>query len=148
MKRFIHTHQFRPVAFQFRQNTGRWMTLVIGIVLLVVFSQWNTVQASDQSTFRLSRLESATRTLQSRINQLENQIGRLSRGTSSPAPTPSLTTPPSNADESILASDPMFDRLATLVIETRQDMFALQEQVEALERQLNPANLPVENDSL
>ena len=148
MKRFTQNHQIQHIDRRLLRNLARWTILTFGIVLLVFLLQWNTVQASDQSSFRLSRLESATRTLQSRINQLENQIGRLSRGTSSPAPTPSLTTPPSDADESILASDPMFDRLATLVIETRQDMFALQEQVEALERQLNPANLPVENDSL
>lgn len=148
MKRFTQNHQIQHIDHRLLRNLARWTILTFGIVLLVFLLQWNTVQASDQSSFRLSRLESATRTLQSRINQLENQIGRLSRGTSSPAPTPSLTTPPSDADESILASDPMFDRLATLVIETRQDMFALQEQVEALERQLNPANLPVENDSL
>jgi hypothetical protein len=37
-----------------------------------------------------------------------------------------------------------FDQLATLVIETRQDMFRLQDQVEAIATQLN-LTLPEEN---
>lgn len=49
-----------------------------------------------------------------------------------PAPPPTAPVEPS-AEE----SDLMFDQLATLVIETRQDVLALQEQVEAIREQLN-----------
>ena len=73
---------------------------------------------------RISRLESENSRLRNRLNRLESQV----RGVQSPLPQPSqerLYQPP-NA----LSEDPMFDRLATLVIE-------LKERIKVIEKHLN-----------
>lgn len=90
-------------------------------------------QTAQQVSFRISRLETEVRSLRSQINQLETQLGRLGRDSTSrtSTPAPSETIEPSPTESSL-----MFDQLATLVIETRQDVFALQEQVEAIEEQI------------
>lgn len=113
-----------------------WL-LALAALTLGVVAVWispSSAQTSQQVNFRISRLETEVRMLQSQLNQLESQIGRGDR----PSPMqPSAPNPdPGSLEDSMLASDPMFDRLATLVIETRQDVFALEERVEALEQQL------------
>lgn len=100
-------------------------------------------------TFRISRIESENARLRARINQLETQVNRISRsagGVTTPA-----APPPTAIDESAFVGDPMFDRLATLVIETRQDVFALQNRLTELENSLgvrsNPSSDTVESQS-
>lgn len=117
-----------------------WLSLVALVLVLTglifgLIAAWpvrTLAQTSQQVNFRISRLESDMRMLQSRINQLESQIGRSDR-------TPRPTIPDAESDlgevsPSMQSSDPMFDRLATLVIEIRQDVFALEERLEALEQ--------------
>lgn len=128
-----------PSRRRFRQLLlGVALVVLIGIVVEMGLPKLSTAQTSQQTSFRISRLESENRMLRSRLSQLENQVNRLSRasGVSIPQPTPEST---SDVEASLLASDPMFDRLATLVIETRQDVFALQDRLENLEEQLGIA---------
>ncbi|NJO66494.1 MAG: hypothetical protein HC832_02880 [Leptolyngbyaceae cyanobacterium RM1_405_57] len=46
-----------------------------------------------------------------------------------------LEPAPETAPPTLQSGDPMFDRLATLVIETKQQVLALEERVAALEAQ-------------
>jgi len=110
-------------------------------VLIILLPRFTPAHASQQVSFRLSRLETENRMLRSRLSQLETQIDRISRTSGVRMPEPSPPPAVGDLETSPLANDPMFDRLATLVIETRQDVFALQEQVEALESQL-PSSQP------
>ncbi len=124
-----------------------WQAIVYGLVpailmsvigLFVVYPQFNAAHASQDVSFRVSRLETENRMVQSRLNQLEAQIRQLGRTSDSRGGNVPDLPPPVTSDLSSAAEDPMFDQLATLVIETRQDMFALQERVTELERQLPP----------
>ncbi|MEB3214226.1 MAG: hypothetical protein VKL39_22950 [Leptolyngbyaceae bacterium] len=117
-----------------------WRSLIIVVltvmVLLTARPLHQSATASQNVDFRVSRLESETRSLQAQISQLESQINRLSRTTGGARTNPVVDAPaeePPAAD----GTDLRFDQLATLVIETRQDMFRLEEQVEAIANQLN-----------
>jgi outer membrane murein-binding lipoprotein Lpp len=81
---------------------------------------------------RVSRLESENAHLRGRITRLENQLRNVGR-TKPSGGTEQLTLPPSSPSPSI--DDPMFDRLATLVIELKERMNALENRLDALERQ-------------
>jgi len=112
-----------------------WLLALIGLVgFMMAWPTPSSAQTSQQVNFRVSRLETEVRMLQSQINQLESEIGRGDRLASGQSNIPA--TDPGNLDDSALSSNPMFERLATLVVETRQDVFALEERVEALEQGL------------
>lgn len=119
-------HRFRSLA---------WGLVLVAFTLslFVAWSPSSSAQTSQQVNFRISRLETEIRMLQSQVNQLESQIARGDRPTrvQPTAPDPEVGA----LDHSILAADPMFDRLATLVIETRQDVSALEDRIDALEQQ-------------
>ncbi|MEO0409671.1 MAG: hypothetical protein AAF289_20205 [Cyanobacteria bacterium P01_A01_bin.135] len=101
--------------------------------MLLARPAWGT---GKQDSFRVSRLETEVRSLQSQVNQLGGQINRLQRREGIGSPEIQAAPPPA-------AAAPNYDQLATLVIETRQDVFALQERLAQLEAQLNAA-LPSE----
>ena len=90
--------------------------------------------SSQQDSFRISRLETELRSLQSQLNQLGGQINRLQRRDGVIAPADLRPAIPPTAEA------PNYDQLATLVIETRQDMFALEERLAQLERALGDAS--------
>ncbi|MGF1498108.1 MAG: hypothetical protein ACFB8W_14980 [Elainellaceae cyanobacterium] len=104
--------------------------IAVAIALLLNVTQLPLMAQGDVS-FRISRLETENRNLRSRIDRLESQIDRLSRAAGMTAPAP-IAGADATADPS-LQPDLMFDNLATLVIETRQDVFALQDRLDALE---------------
>lgn len=112
---------------------GRYWALVL-LVLLLLGLRTHPAQAQrdQQVFFRLSRIETDVRSLQSQISQLDRQIARLQRLDGIEVEERSPVAPP--VDEPA----PTYDQLATLVIETRQDMFALQERLDALEAQWTP----------
>ena len=101
----------------------------------------------------MSRIETDIRNLQSELRQLETALNRTQRGSgdtvivqeitldqslSGTAPsTQPFPDSPDPLDIEMAQADLMFDQLATLVIETRQDMFMLQEKVETLEQKVN-----------
>ncbi|WP_228061062.1 hypothetical protein [Coleofasciculus sp. LEGE 07092] len=86
---------------------------------------------------RLSRLEAENFQLRSQINRIESQLSSLSGRTSTQNRTPNLPVPPVSprANRQILSSDPMFDRLATLIIELKERVQVLEEQVTELQQQ-------------
>jgi BMFP domain-containing protein YqiC len=75
--------------------------------------------------------------LRNRISRLESQVSRLG-GASPRSVSPSQTSPPNTPrivdGQAIGESDPMFERLATLVIEIREDVRNLDKRVKTLEQ--------------
>ena len=86
---------------------------------------------SQQSDSRLNSLEFDFRNLEARLDRLESQIYRTSR--------PNLLRKPSSdnlqRDRSTLTQLQSFDNLATLVIETKQQVNQLEARVKKLEAQ-------------
>ena len=133
-----------------------WFQMVLGL-LLTLLLVWHPIinqpvqaQLDTSTSFRLSRIETDIRNLQSEIRQIETALSRVERSSgdtvivheigseqgpfgnsSSAQPFPESPDP---LDIEATQSELMFDQLATLVIETRQDMFELQEKVANLEQ--------------
>lgn len=106
---------------------------IIALILLLWLS-WQSItpaQSTTQLESRLSRIELENTTLRSRVGQLESQVSRLSSNAgidfSQSAPTDRSTSaaPP-------LVNDPTFKRLATLVIELKERVVAVENQVAAI----------------
>ena len=107
-------------------------SVCVGLVLLLTISP---ARASFES--RLSNLEADLYKLERQIDRLETDVRRSSRdrmresqrGRSNAAETPSLP----DSDVSALADDPMFDRLATLVIELKLRLDGFEERLDEIE---------------
>jgi hypothetical protein len=115
--------------------------LGILILILLLWCSWQTVtpaQSITQLESRLSRLEIENTTLRSRINRLESQVSRLSSnaGIDFSPPVPIDRAIPA---ASALADDPTFKRLATLVIELKERVVAVEEQVAAIAPSRSPS---------
>ncbi|MGJ3246715.1 MAG: hypothetical protein ACFE0I_11630 [Elainellaceae cyanobacterium] len=123
---------------QRRSKTLVWVAILAAFLIIgfgVIRQQ--TIMAQDTGlSFRISRLESENTRLRARINQLETQVSRISRSSGVTMPAPA-SPPATGLNDPAIASAPMFDRLATLVIETRQDVFALQDRLADLEQRLS-----------
>lgn len=120
------------------------MSKNIGIICLallfalVILSSRTLAQSSSALESRISRLESDSFQVRSQLTRLESQLGQLSGRSSSQTPTPNRppqVPPRSTRQRQVSSSDPMFDRLATLVIELKERVQALEKQVTQLNRQ-------------
>jgi hypothetical protein len=105
---------------------------LLGIVIFVLFLwfSWQSVapaQSTTQLESRLSRIELENTALRSRIGQLESQVSRLSANAGVDF-SPTAADRPVSAVSS-LADDPTFKRLATLVIELKERVIAVENQV-------------------
>ncbi|MDF5725068.1 MAG: hypothetical protein PUP91_32380 [Rhizonema sp. PD37] len=110
--------------------------LIILALFLVVFiwgELFSKMALSQAVDARVGRLEMDVRGLVSRINQIESQLGSSRQSPSVRVPNNS-SLPLRRTNVSSQERDRMFDRLATLVIETRQDVNALQTRVGKLEK--------------
>lgn len=103
------------------------LILALVLLLFVGFQETVAAQSTAQLSSRISRLESENSVLRSRLSRLESQVARVGRASGVAIPD----QPPIAAD-SALADDPMFDRLATLVIELRDRIIVLENQVAEL----------------
>jgi len=110
------------------QLTSRQRQLALGVImaiaLLLCLLQTPSLAQSSGLEARVNRLESANSSLRARIGQLESQIGRVGR---SAAAAPTAPAAPA-ANTTGLAEDPTFRRLATLVVELRDRIAALEGQ--------------------
>ncbi|MEP6515975.1 hypothetical protein [Microcoleus vaginatus] len=88
-------------------------------------------QSTTQLEFRITQLERQISELRGQIYSLQNQGSRVNRP-QSPPPSGSGRTNPRP-----LSGDPMFDNLATLAIETKQDVIKIQERLSKLEASRN-----------
>lgn len=83
---------------------------------------------------RISRLESDMYRLQTEVSQLSSQLRRLDRGSDLTTPNPVDVPAIDRSPTTTAPSDPMFDRLATLVIELKRRMDGLEERLVELEQ--------------
>lgn len=104
--------------------------VVLGIVTAIALILWQShlpVQAQVSPDSRINRIETELVGIRIQLNQLA--ASRSTPGVSVPTPSPSRnpqrTNPPSNAN---------YDRLATLVIELKERVNALEAKVAKLER--------------
>jgi hypothetical protein len=102
--------------------------LTVTLLFLFLWQSRSPAQTTTQLESRLSRLEFENNALQTSLNQLEIQVSRLS---SSAGLDFSLNNAPSDRGSiaSVLADDPTFKRLATLVIELKERVVAVEERV-------------------
>ncbi len=99
----------------------RWIRAILLPIALIVFAGIGVSISMGISPAKASvesdvvRLESEIFQLRNQVGQLESEVRRLgSSSRSNPSDSPTSTTQPSLSNRS---GDPMFDRLATLVIE-------------------------------
>ncbi|MBW4508830.1 MAG: hypothetical protein KME64_20290 [Scytonematopsis contorta HA4267-MV1] len=107
------------------------------ILIVILWGGWFTKSASSQlNESRFANLEAQFYRLEVRLNQVEAQLGRIASSGSASVPRQAIITPQSQRQGrnlSIQERDKMFDRLATLVIEVREQVKSLQSRVSKLE---------------
>ena len=102
--------------------------LCIAVILVVIaLPIFTPAQGSYQLEYRITQLESQISDLRGQISRLESQSSGISR--SQPPIVPGTTRPNSR----MRSGDPMFDNLATMVIEIKQDVIQLQQRLSHLE---------------
>lgn len=109
------------------------------ILLLTVLSGCTSAQAtSDMFESRISRLEVDNYQWRSQLNQIQSQLNAISQSQNRIAQG-NRTAPPSfpQGNKPRLSNDPMFDRLATLVIELKQRISKLEVQVTDLKKKIS-----------
>lgn len=114
------------------------ITLFCALVLVIVIV-WGSltpeIASSQQLDSRLSNLEVDINALESRLSRIESQLDQL-RGIRTPRPT--NPAPGNRTNQTQLGREQMFDRLATLVIELKQQVNKLEARVSKLEPQGKP----------
>ena len=110
--------------------------LGVTIIIFAVVLAWNGLTLAQGSTtqleYRMSRLEAQVSQLAGQINSLRYQ----NSGTTVIQVEPDVNNSKPQPNNRFLSGDPLFDRLATLVIETKQDVQDLQQQITALKAQV------------
>ncbi|MBN3945401.1 MAG: hypothetical protein HWQ38_02455 [Nostoc sp. NMS7] len=86
---------------------------------------------SQQVESRINNLEADFNRVESRLNQIESQLGQSRQSPSSRTRLTPRQSPSSRGNLS--QQDRMFDRLATLVVELKQQVNKLEERVSKLE---------------
>lgn len=109
--------------------------ILLSIAAIAVVLTWSSLAnpAASQAQSRINALEVDLRGVRSRLNRVEAQLNQL-RGVSSPRTPITLPSPPGPRAQS--NQNEMFDRLATLVVETKQQVNKLESRVSALEKRM------------
>ncbi len=84
-------------------------------------------QSTTQLEFRITQLESQISELRGQIYSLQSQGSGVNRPQS----------PSRRANPRMLSGDPLFDNLATLAIETKQDLIEIKQRLSKLESSRN-----------
>jgi outer membrane murein-binding lipoprotein Lpp len=120
----------------FRKTRLIVIVLILGLILLV------SKPVSSQS---ITGINAEISGLRSRINRLESEVRNIRPGNFNSAPGIPKTSPETEAnpdnfnnppavnDQAIGRSDPLFERLATLLIELKEDVNNLENRVDILE---------------
>ena len=112
-----------------RHRTLKICLLFLACALAIAVAPIVTpAQSTTQLEFRITQLESQISELRGQIYSLQNQASRVNRPQS-----PSSA----RANPRMLSGDPMFDNLATLAIETKQDVIKIKERLSKLESSRN-----------
>lgn len=106
--------------------------VIAGILVTILWGSFFSKTASSQQVeSRINNLEADFNRIESRLSQIESQLGQ---GRQSPSPRTTLTPRQSTGSRGNLSQpDRMFDRLAILVIELKQQVNKLEERVAKLE---------------
>jgi outer membrane murein-binding lipoprotein Lpp len=106
--------------------------VIAGILVTIVWGSFFSQTASSQQVeSRINNLEADFNRVESRLNQIESQLGQSRQ---SPSPRTTLTPRQSTSFRGNLSQqDRMLDRLATLVVELKQQVNELKERVAKLE---------------
>lgn len=109
------------------------IAMLFGIAIALVLQTASPAQS-------VSRLESRITQLEFEIRNLRNQLSQASSGG---LRVPDVSRPASGPSSSLNALDPsleaQFDNLATLAIELKQDLGALEQRVATLEAAVSPS---------
>lgn len=100
------------------------LACVLAIIVRPIFTP---AQSRAQLEFRITQLETQISELRQQIYSLQSQGSGVRRPDSASRPNSSRT------NQRMLSGDPMFDNLATLAIETKQDVIKIQERLSKLE---------------
>ncbi len=107
----------------------------LGVAVVLVIIIWGGLLShpalSQQIESRLYNLEADVNRVEARLNQIESLLNQ-NRSPSSRLPV-TLPQPPRNNRRNVSQQDSMFDRLATLVIELKQQVNKLEARVSKLE---------------
>lgn len=104
--------------------------------ILVIIGWYGLNSAAFSQPSRVTNLDADLSRLESRINRIEAQLSQLTRGQAPVSPTPSPIN--SGRRQPQLSREQMFDNLATLVVETKDQVNKLQSRVSKLEKLQNP----------
>lgn len=105
------------------------------LTLLLVIVAWTwliSTPASSQTQSQINALEVDLNGIESRLNRIEAQLNQLGRF-APPTPTTPRPSRSGSGRNTPLSRDQMFDRLATLVIELKQQVNKLETRVSKLE---------------
>ncbi len=115
-----------------RHRAIKICVVCLACVLAIAVSQiFTPAQSTTQLEFRITQLESQISELRGQIYSLQSQSSGVNRPQSPNRPGSGRTNP------RMLSGDPMFDNLATLAIETKQDVIKIQERLSKLEASRN-----------
>ncbi|MGB3534787.1 MAG: hypothetical protein WBA13_14890 [Microcoleaceae cyanobacterium] len=114
--------------------------IIAALISFLILSGWRGFEMQSIEAAANTQLEFRVRQLESQLSRLESLVNRLSI---TPADGRSIVkvepqeveenTIESQGRQSWVSGDPMFDRLATLVIELKQEVQDLQQRVKQLE---------------
>lgn len=112
----------------------RFALLFFGLLLGSLLALTSIPASASIDESRLSRLESDLSRLESEVNRLSSQIQSVDRPRDRDRPNPVEVPAIARTPSSTLANDPMFDRLATLVVELKRKVDGLEERLVQLEQ--------------
>jgi hypothetical protein len=113
--------------------------LIIGILAIaihIVYSPLVSAQSSTEFRGEINYLRSQINSLQSAVRSLQQSNLRNNNQLRPSTPPPNLNSPPVVNGEPIGTTDPMFQRLATLVIELKEDVRNLEKRMTEVEQKL------------
>ncbi len=105
-------------------------------LLALSLQSYSPAQAQAGLDSRISRLETELVGIQSRLSQIGSSLP--SQGVSVPAPI--LPSGDRRENQRVLSADPQFDRLATLVIELKERVTAVETRLSTIERRQGNKN--------
>jgi outer membrane murein-binding lipoprotein Lpp len=106
--------------------------VLAGILVIIIWlGLFPNTASSQQIQSRINNLEADLNRVESRLNQIESRLGQSRQ---SPSPRTTLTPrQPTGSRGNLSQQDQMFDRLATLVVELKQQVNKLEARVSKLE---------------
>ncbi|MFB2839190.1 hypothetical protein [Floridanema evergladense] len=125
-------------------NKFRLLCLILIIGMMVIIPIQVKAQVSAGLESRLGRLETENFQVRSQLTRIESQLNQYQGGTpsrsnlSTPVRPPTSRTVPYRGSTSTLSSDPLFQRLSTLVIELKERIQTLEAKVGSSRTQRKP----------